>query len=194
VTDDTDYKALLERLNNEHGRPIIAEAIHAIEALLRERDEARAETVEQARLLGMGAEREARLTAERDEAQKRYVNQRMDCDTHMQLATDRAEAAESQVGALREALEEAVGCAKLQYEMRTGYSPESPPDSLFGRMDALLASTATAAAKRDRRLRIEGAEAMEAEWVRCSTRGLDVPRLAAVVDAKFGEVGTSSQR
>ena len=38
----------------------------------RERDEAREESLEQARLLGISGERECRLIAERDEAKKKY--------------------------------------------------------------------------------------------------------------------------
>lgn len=40
--------------------------------LERERDEAREESLEQARLLGISGERECRLIAERDEAKKKY--------------------------------------------------------------------------------------------------------------------------
>jgi hypothetical protein len=42
------------------------------EKLIRERDEARKESLEQARLLGISGERECRLIAERDEAKKKY--------------------------------------------------------------------------------------------------------------------------
>jgi hypothetical protein len=42
--------------------------LYALRQLIRERDEAHAECLEQARLLSMGGEREARLTTERNEA------------------------------------------------------------------------------------------------------------------------------
>jgi hypothetical protein len=47
---------------------------YALANALKERNEAREELLEQARLLGMSSEREAKLISERDEARKKYDN------------------------------------------------------------------------------------------------------------------------
>jgi hypothetical protein len=69
------YEALMEKAERERDEAravlkVIEQAHHAAlyreGELKRERDEARKENEEQARLLGMGGEREARLITERD--------------------------------------------------------------------------------------------------------------------------------
>ena len=47
---------------------------YALANALKERNEAREELLEQARLLGMSSEREAKLISELDEARKKYDN------------------------------------------------------------------------------------------------------------------------
>lgn len=70
-TPETD--AVLARLvKNQVGNSCDAVVIHNSRKLERERDEAREESLEQARLLGISGERECRLIAERDEANKKY--------------------------------------------------------------------------------------------------------------------------
>ena len=62
------YEALLEKAERERNNLTDQRdfAMGAMERLKRERDEARQESLEQARLLGKGGEREARLATERD--------------------------------------------------------------------------------------------------------------------------------
>jgi hypothetical protein len=71
------YKRVLKETNlrqTERIRYLEGATNHAcgtpLSVALRERDEAQAECLEQARLLGMGSEREARLISERDDARE----------------------------------------------------------------------------------------------------------------------------
>jgi len=63
-----DYARLAVEQNTAELRAELADLLVSMEHLAAERDEARAEVLEQARLNGMGSEREARLMAKAQEA------------------------------------------------------------------------------------------------------------------------------
>jgi hypothetical protein len=63
-----DYARLAVEQNTAELRAELADLLVSMEHLAAERDEARAEVLEQARLNGMGSEREARLMAQVQEA------------------------------------------------------------------------------------------------------------------------------
>ena len=73
----TEFTRKLERERDEAKDKYATEATEhmlAVNKLCGERDEARADCLEQARLLGMGSEREAKLISERDEARKLQIS------------------------------------------------------------------------------------------------------------------------
>jgi hypothetical protein len=83
---------------------------------LRERDEAREESLEQAKLLGMSGERECRLIAERDEIQEKYDTLAVENMLEVNKLCKERDEAREQIKELIYISERAIALAEIDFE------------------------------------------------------------------------------
>jgi hypothetical protein len=115
-------EALMDRNNGD----IATMTRNHYERILRERDEAREESLEQARLLGISGERECRIIAERDEARQEILG----WENKWKAAVEMAALAENERDRLRERLtntEDQLDCALICLRRFEGRLTESEP-------------------------------------------------------------------
>ena len=115
-------EALMDRANGD----IATMTINHYERILRERNEAREESLEQARLLGISGERECRLIAERDQASREILG----WENKWKAAIEMAALAENERDRLRERLtntEDQLDYALICIRRLEGRLTESEP-------------------------------------------------------------------